>query len=98
MSSREWTIDGIAHAIGVPEQRQKFLRDINLTPLADLPAVLDRWVRHVIALEAAKPGIQALHAAAAAGEDLPAEFQHSDEAASVMEQWRVQAQQARGAA
>ncbi|WP_435058462.1 hypothetical protein [Streptomyces sp. bgisy060] len=98
MSSGEWTIDGIAHALGVPEQRMRFLRDINLTPLADLPTVLDRWVRHVTALEAAKPGIDALRARVAAGEALPAEMEHSEESAAAFERLRAQSQQSRGAA
>ncbi|CAM5412078.1 hypothetical protein GCM10010329_77120 [Streptomyces spiroverticillatus] len=95
MSSQEWTIDGIAHALGVPDQRMQFLRDINLTPLPDLPAVLDRWVRHVSALEAAKPAIESLRAAAAVGEELPAALQHDDDSAGVLEGWRDQARAAR---
>ncbi|MFD3516250.1 hypothetical protein [Streptomyces sp. NPDC058657] len=101
MSSQEWTIDGIAHALGVPEQRMQFLRDINLTPLPDLPTVIDRWVRHVSALEAAKPAIDTLRAQAAAGEDLPPALQHDDASADVLAGWRAQAREAlqrRGAA
>ncbi|MDJ0465046.1 hypothetical protein [Streptomyces sp. H27-C3] len=88
MSSREWTIDGIAHALGVPEQRMKFLRDINLTPLADLPAVLDRWVRHVTALEAAKPGIEALRAQFRERGSLPLEFKETPESAVAFDELR----------
>lgn len=95
MSSQDWTIDGIAHALGVPEQRMQFLRDINLTPLQDLPQVLDRWVRHVTALEGAKPAIDRVRAAAAAGEDLPAALQPDEASQDVVEQWRADAREAR---
>lgn len=47
MSSEPWTIDAIAHAIPVADTRQTFLRDVNLTPLPELPAVLARWQHFV---------------------------------------------------
>ncbi|MEU6990335.1 hypothetical protein ABZ953_06690 [Streptomyces sp. NPDC046465] len=43
MSGGPWTIDAITHAIPVAEMRQTFLREVNLTPLPDLPDVLARW-------------------------------------------------------
>lgn len=88
MSGGEWTIDGIAHALSVPEQRMRFLRDINLTPLTELPAVLDRWVRHVTALEAARPGIEALRARFQETGQLPAEFEETAESASAFDELR----------
>ncbi|TQE33181.1 hypothetical protein [Streptomyces ipomoeae] len=62
MSGSEWNIDRITHTLWMPEQRMRFLRDVRLKPLTELPAVLDRWVQHVTALEAARPGIEALRA------------------------------------
>ncbi|MFE6891995.1 hypothetical protein [Streptomyces sp. NPDC057694] len=47
MSEQPWTIDAIAHAIPAADTRQTFLREVNLTPLPDLPAVLARWQRFV---------------------------------------------------
>ncbi|MFD7713929.1 hypothetical protein [Streptomyces sp. NPDC059786] len=47
MSEQPWTIDAIAHAIPVADTRQAFLRDVNLTPLPELPDVLARWQRFV---------------------------------------------------
>lgn len=47
MSEQPWTIDAIAHAIPVADTRQAFLRDVNLTPLPQLPDVLARWQRFV---------------------------------------------------
>lgn len=45
MSEQPWTIDSIAHALPAADTRQTFLREVNLTPLPDLPAVLARWQR-----------------------------------------------------
>ncbi|MFK4069732.1 hypothetical protein [Streptomyces sp. NPDC029674] len=47
MSDQPWTIDAIAHAIPAADTRQTFLREVNLTPLPDLPDVLARWQRFV---------------------------------------------------
>jgi hypothetical protein len=88
MSGGEWTIDGIAHALTVPEQRMKFLRAINMTPLTELPAVLERWVRHVTALEAARPGVEALRAQFQETGGLPAEFEETEESAASFEALR----------
>ncbi|MHC5256740.1 hypothetical protein ACYSUO_02545 [Streptomyces sp. UC4497] len=46
-SDQPWTIDAIAHAIPAADTRQTFLREVNLTPLPDLPDVLARWQRFV---------------------------------------------------
>ncbi|QKV98318.1 hypothetical protein HUT19_42135 (plasmid) [Streptomyces sp. NA02950] len=88
MSGGEWTIDGIAHALSVPEQRMKFLRDINMTPLTELPAVLDRWVRHVTALEAARPRIEALRGQFQETGQLPAEFEETEESVAAFDELR----------
>lgn len=47
MSEQPWTIDAIAHAIPAADTRQTFLREVNLTPLPELPDVLARWQRFV---------------------------------------------------
>ncbi|MGW2344879.1 hypothetical protein [Streptomyces sp. NPDC001661] len=47
MSDQPWTIDAIAHAIPAADTRQTFLRQVNLTPLPDLPELLGRWQRFV---------------------------------------------------
>jgi hypothetical protein len=47
MSDQPWTIDAIAHAIPAADTRQTFLREVNLTPLPELPEVLARWQRFV---------------------------------------------------
>lgn len=46
-SEQPWTIDAIAHAIPAADTRQTFLREVNLTPLPELPDVLARWQRFV---------------------------------------------------
>ncbi|WP_425838897.1 hypothetical protein [Streptomyces fractus] len=47
MIEQPWTIDAIAHAIPAADTRQTFLREVNLTPLPELPDVLARWQRFV---------------------------------------------------
>lgn len=60
MSDQPWTIDSIAHALPAADTRQTFLREVNLAPLPDLPAVLARWQRLVERLEASKPALDEL--------------------------------------
>lgn len=60
MTHQPWTIDSIAHALPAADTRQTFLREVNLAPLPDLPAVLARWQRLVERLEASKPALDEL--------------------------------------
>jgi len=43
----DWTIDSIAHALPHPVTRQKFLSEINLAPVDQLPTVIDKWVAFI---------------------------------------------------
>ncbi|GAA3384433.1 hypothetical protein [Streptomyces racemochromogenes] len=60
MSDTPWTIDSIAHALPHPVIRQKFLGEVNLAPVDQLQAVIDKWVRFVTEWEAGRPRIEEL--------------------------------------
>ncbi|MER8002938.1 hypothetical protein [Streptomyces sp. NPDC095613] len=71
MAHEQWTVDRLHHALPHSALRQQLLHDVNLTPIEDLPAVLDRWARAVEQLEDAAPGIEAARIAAKVGHILP---------------------------
>lgn len=54
MSETPWTIDSIAHALPHPVTRQKFLSEINLAPVDQLQAVIDKWVAFIDRWEASR--------------------------------------------
>jgi len=54
MREQTWTIDSIAHALPHPVTRQKFLTEINLAPVDQLPTVVDKWVRFIEQWEAGR--------------------------------------------
>ncbi|MFD8142461.1 hypothetical protein [Streptomyces sp. NPDC059708] len=54
MSETPWSIDSIAHALPHPVTRQKFLTEVNLAPVDQLQAVIDKWVRFVTEWEAGR--------------------------------------------
>ncbi|MFF4531571.1 hypothetical protein ACFY1P_20160 [Streptomyces sp. NPDC001407] len=97
MTDREWTIDALAHALS-PEQRHRFLRDVNLAPLADLPGVLDRWVRHVTQLEQTREQAEDARSHFAAHGSLPSELEPTDAATAAFAELRRRHAAQRGAA
>ena len=71
MTARDaWTVDRLHHAMPHSASRQQLLADVNLTPLDELPAVLDRWTTAAETLQAAAGRIAAARAQAAAGQPL----------------------------
>lgn len=54
MSDTPWTIDSIAHALPHPVTRMKFLGEINLAPVDQLQAVVDKWIAFVERWEAGR--------------------------------------------
>ncbi|MFF6903535.1 hypothetical protein [Streptomyces hydrogenans] len=71
MTARDaWTVDRLHHALPHSASRQQLLADVNLTPLAELPAVLDRWTKAAETLQAADGRIAAARAQAATGKPL----------------------------
>lgn len=68
MTAREtWTVDRLHHGLPHSASRQQLLADVNLTPINELPAVLDRWAAAAEALQAAAPRIAAARRAQHAG-------------------------------
>jgi len=63
-----WTVDRLHHALPHSASRQQLLADVNLTPLDELPAVLDRWTKAAETLQAAAGRIAAARAQAATGQ------------------------------
>ncbi|MEV8548352.1 hypothetical protein AB0L04_00655 [Streptomyces glaucescens] len=60
MREQTWTIDSIAHALPHPVTRQKFLAEVNLAPVDQLPTVVDKWVRFVEQWEAGRDHVERL--------------------------------------
>ncbi|MFG3343431.1 hypothetical protein ACGF1Z_00010 [Streptomyces sp. NPDC048018] len=53
MTARDtWTVDRLHHALPHSASRQQLLADVNLTPIDELPAVLDRWAQAAETLQA----------------------------------------------
>lgn len=74
-SEQHWTIDSIAHALPHPLTRQKFLAEVNLAPVGELPAVLGRWVGVAQDWIEAQPRIEALRQHVKDHGGLPAEYE-----------------------
>ena len=71
----EWTIDSIAHALPHPDARQNFLREVNLTPLPELPSVLAKWEWVAQEWTDATPRLEALRAYAIEHGTMPPEYE-----------------------
>ncbi|MFC9262239.1 hypothetical protein [Streptomyces hydrogenans] len=83
MTARDtWTVDRLHHALPHSTSRQQLLADVNLTPLDELPVVLDRWAQAAETLQAAAGRIAAARAQAVSGppcedtDDRTADIQH----------------------
>ncbi|WPO70235.1 hypothetical protein [Streptomyces sp. KN37] len=97
-SQQPWTIDAIAHAIPAADTRQTFLREVNLTPLPELPDVLARWQRFVERWhdEDAPRLDAALEYAKAHHGELPPEYRETPESRTAWEQWEQTMRQHQG--
>ena len=94
MSGDSWTIDAIYHALPHPELRQRFMREANFTPFADLPAVLTKWQRFTERIEAERPRIEALRDYHREHGQLPPEYEtESPEGAALYQQWKTERHQ-----
>lgn len=98
MSGQPWTIDAIAHAIPVAETRQTFLRQVNLTPLPELPDVLARWQRFVEHWrDDVVPQMDALLEYAKQHEgELPPEYRETPQSRADWDQWEQTMRQHQG--
>jgi hypothetical protein len=75
MDAAQWTPDAIAHALPSATLRAEFVRQLNLTPFAEQPALARRWVAMVETLRAAAEKGRALHAYQLEhGGELPPEY------------------------
>lgn len=98
MTDQPWTIDSIAHALPTADLRQNFLREVNLTPLPDLPAVLARWQRFAENWrDHTGPGLEALleYAKTHNGE-LPVQYRETPESRAAWDQWEQSMRQQQG--
>ncbi|MBK3583205.1 hypothetical protein ACFCZ4_34165 [Streptomyces microflavus] len=84
MAKEDWTVDRLHVALPHSASRQQLLQDVNLTPIEDLPDVLDGWAAAAEQLEAARPLIEEARARTAARGALPAELETRDVTADVM--------------
>ncbi|KPI18789.1 hypothetical protein OK006_10203 [Actinobacteria bacterium OK006] len=102
VSSHDWSIDTIVHALPSPTMRQQCLREVHLAPLDDLESVVDRW-RDVATqwVNSEAPRVDAARAEFEATGSLSAEYEETAESADRFDAWRQQMQglrQQRGAA
>ena len=88
MSEQPWTIDSIAHALPHPVTRQKFLAEINLAPVDELPDVIGKWVSLVERLAASKPALErVLHFAQTHNGELPPQYADDGQTDEWLDQW-----------
>lgn len=77
MSETPWTLDSIAHALPHPVTRQKFLSEINLAPVDQLPSVVDKWVAIIDRWESGRERVDRLRAYFTEHGHLPADYEAS---------------------
>lgn len=73
MTREGWTVDRIHHALPHSALRQQLLQDVNLTPIDELPAVLERWAAAAVTLMEMGPRIQVVREAGRLPEGLVVE-------------------------
>ncbi|MGW2445787.1 hypothetical protein [Streptomyces sp. NPDC001675] len=83
-SHDEWTVDRVHHALPHSALRQQLLSDVNLTPIEDLPARLQRWTDAAKTLEAVRPGIEAVRAYVKEHGQLPPDLQDAPDMTDVI--------------
>ncbi|MGP3976084.1 hypothetical protein ACTWQF_19200 [Streptomyces sp. 8N114] len=97
MSDQPWTIDSLAHALPHPDQRQQFWRDVNLTPVDQLPDTIARWQQHVERLQEALAHAERLRGCTEHGDgQLPPEYRETPQSQAAWEQWEQQMRQQQG--
>ncbi|MFF8387746.1 hypothetical protein ACF053_29470 [Streptomyces kanasensis] len=99
MTGREtWTVDRLHHALPHSALRQQLLQDVNLTPLDQLPAVLERWAAAAEQLQAAERRIESARSWAARGGSLPDGLAGEDRTADLLRDADPRDEHGRGAA
>ncbi|MDP5315567.1 hypothetical protein [Streptomyces poriferorum] len=84
MAHEDWTVDRLHVALPHSASRQQLLQDVNLTPIEDLPAVLDGWASAAEQLESARPRIEAARAHMKTRGVLPDDLETRDVTADVL--------------
>ncbi|MFD4175234.1 hypothetical protein [Streptomyces anulatus] len=84
MAHEDWTVDRLHVALPHSVSRQQLLQDVNLTPIEDLPAVLDGWASAAEQLEAARPRIEAARAHMKTHGVLPDDLETRDVTADIL--------------
>ncbi|WP_306340128.1 hypothetical protein [Streptomyces sp. AS13] len=84
MAHEDWTVDRLHVALPHSASRQQLLQDVNLTPIEDLPAVLDGWASAAEQLEAARPRIEAARAHMKTHGVLPDDLETRDVTADIL--------------
>ncbi|WP_405434825.1 hypothetical protein [Streptomyces anulatus] len=85
MAHEDWTVDRLHVALPHSASRQQLLQDVNLTPIENLPAVLDGWAAAAERLESARPLIEAARAHMKVRGVLPAELEARDVTAEILD-------------
>ncbi|MET8014729.1 hypothetical protein ABZU86_33585 [Streptomyces sp. NPDC005271] len=94
MSSENWTIDSIAHALPHPELRAAFMQETSFTDVTKLPGILAKWVDFIERFEAERPRVEAVRDYYREHGQLPAEYEtESADGAALYQQWKGQQQQ-----
>ena len=73
--SQPWTIDSIAHALPHAVTRQKFLSEVNLIPVDQIQAVIDKWVSFLDRWEAGRERAEQLREYFTEHGHLPPEYE-----------------------
>ncbi|SCK56011.1 hypothetical protein YUYDRAFT_07431 [Streptomyces sp. ScaeMP-e48] len=84
MAHEDWTVDRLLVALPHSASRQQLLQDVNLTPIEDLPPVLDGWATAAEHLEAARPRIEAARAHMTTHGVLPDDLETRDVTADIL--------------
>lgn len=93
MSGQPHTIDSIAHALPHPEQRATFMRDVSFTPVDQLPARLERWIKFIDDIESGRVKAREVGAYFAEHGRLPDEYQEeSEESRAAFHEWEQRMQ------
>ncbi|MFE1230608.1 hypothetical protein [Streptomyces sp. NPDC058745] len=99
MTARDiWTVDRLHHALPHSASRQQLLADVNLTPIDELPAVLDRWAAAAEALQAAAHRIESARITRKVAHRLPEDVTVEDHTADVLRDAGPRDQRGQGAA
>ncbi|GAA3935256.1 hypothetical protein GCM10022244_49640 [Streptomyces gulbargensis] len=98
MTARQtWTVDRLHHVLPHSASRQQLLADVNLTPIEELPAVLERWAAVAESLDAAAGRIETARVSAKVTGELPLDLAADDRTGEVLRDAGTRDARGRGA-